>query len=171
MLDIGCGNFPKGDVNCDLYWGTTPHIMDKKNIIDPKKILNFILASGEFLPLKDNSFDIVNASQVLEHILTPPLLLREMKRVSKDIVMLDVPNLRRFFPEKNPKHLYTWSHQSLRNLLELFYDDVIIIGSNYGEYIPSRFMKLKLIGFIFRFLELFMKKIFGMPFIKAICKS
>src|SRR3989337_2788327 len=105
VLDIGCGSSPKGDVNCDLYCLKTPHIMED-HIIIPRKIPNFVLCDLAHLPFKDDAFYVVNASQVIEHALEPVLMLKEMKRVSKSIVTLDVPNLRRLTAEQNKFHLY-----------------------------------------------------------------
>lgn len=170
ILDIGCGNSPKGDVNCDLYRGKTPHLMGASNIIDPTKIPNFVLCDAEHLPFKESSFDLVNASELLEHVVNPTLLLTEMKRVSREIVTLDVPNLRRLLPEENPAHIYTWSCKSLSNLLKLFFKDVVIVGSEYGRYIPSRFLKIHFVGFFLKLLEAFMEKLLGPPFLKAICQ-
>jgi len=168
ILDIGCGNNPKGAVNCDLYISETPHLMNE-NYIDPRKISNFVRCDAMHLPFKDNVFEIVNASEVLEHVINPFLLLSEMKRASKKIVTVDVPNLRRLAPEENPNHIYTWSSKSLNNFLKLFFKDVVIVGSEYGGYLPKYFLKRKYIGFLLRFLEHFMEKLLGSPFLKAIC--
>jgi len=169
ILDIGCGNNPKGAVNCDLYLGETPHIMNE-NYIDPRKIPNFVRCDAMHLPFKDNAFKIVNTSELLEHVINPPLFLSEMKRISKKIVTLDVPNLRRLAPEENPNHIFTWSSKSLNNLLKLFFKDVVIVSSEYGGYIPKYFLKRKYIGFFLKFLEQFMEKLLGSPFLKAVCK-
>jgi len=170
LLDVGCGNSPKGDVNCDLFIGKTPHLMGKNNYINPKKIPNFVLCKAEYLPFRDRSFDIVNASELLEHVINPSSLLAEMKRVSGDTVTLDVPNLRRFFPEENPTHVYTWSSISLANLLRLFFKEVTIVSSDYGKYIPQKLLEARFIGFFFRFLESLMEKLLGISFLKVVCK-
>ncbi len=170
VLDVGCGNSPRGDVNCDLFIGRTPHLMGKNSIIDPKKIPNFVHCKAEYLPFKNKSFDVVNASELLEHVIDPPLLLGEMKRVSREIVTLDVPNLRRFFPEENRAHLYTWSCSSLTNLLALFFRDAVIVGAGDGGYISERLLETRIIGLPLRFLESLMVKLLGQPFMKAVCR-
>ena len=171
MLDIGCGCSPKGDVNCDLFVGKTPHLMNEKTVVEPKKIPNFVRCSAEKLPFKDKSFDIVNASEVLEHIANPPNLINEMKRVSRNTVTIDVPNLRRFFPEENPHHIYTWSTLSLKNFLELFFTEVVIDVSEYGAYIPLNLrQKMGAVGLSMRFLNTLLDRILGPQFQRAICK-
>jgi ubiquinone/menaquinone biosynthesis C-methylase UbiE len=49
---------------------------------------------GEELPYPDRSFDRILCSEVIEHVLAPVLLLKEMKRVLKDdgILSLSIPN-------------------------------------------------------------------------------
>ena len=167
-LDIGCGSNPKGDVNCDLYHIKTPHIMEEHKI-SAKKIPNFVLCNLAHLPFKDNAFKFVNASQVIEHALEPVSMLKEMKRVSRKIVTLDVPNLRRLTAEKNQFHLYNWSDHTLRNLLNTFFTDVKIVGSEYGAYIPTQLSSLRGAGFFCELLENIFYLLFGPPFIKAVC--
>jgi SAM-dependent methyltransferase len=169
MLDVGCGNNPKGDVNCDLFLKETPHIMVKHKI-DSKKMPNFVNCDATFLPFQDKSFDIVNASQVLEHMKNPILLLSEMKRVTKQTVTIDVPNLRRLTPEENPHHLYSWSDVTLKNLLNLFFNQITIIYSGYQCYLPEYLLRKRLFSLPFKILELYIEKILGPPYISAVCK-
>lgn len=44
------------------------------------------------LPYKDNSFDLVLSTEVLEHLKEPKKALKEIFRVSKKYVLLSVPN-------------------------------------------------------------------------------
>lgn len=155
MLDVGCGNNPRGDVNCDLYIRYSIHL-GKNKIIEPKQIPNFVHCDAHFLPFKDNVFDIVHASHLLEHCKHPYLVLTEFKRVSKSKVYIKVPNLEGILFEEHEGHLYTWSDHSLRSLLSQIFSKVEV----YNVYMSIRIRFLKKLPFhplIIRFLQNFLK--------------
>jgi ubiquinone/menaquinone biosynthesis C-methylase UbiE len=110
-LDVGCGAEPKGDVNIDYF------INDRSQCIteyDPKKIPNFIRAVAYPLPFRDNSFEIVRASHVLEHLDSPINALREWKRVCSKTVVIYVPS--DFSPDETTTHFYSWNDRTLFQL-------------------------------------------------------
>ena len=123
ILDTGCGHFPHGDVNIDLFIDETEHrIKDKKNKayekLNIKNIPNFIHASSEYLPFKDNSFEEVFASNVIEHIQNPFLMFKEMHRVTKNIIYIVCPC--RFKGQENIMHIHnfdkTWFIEASKKL-------------------------------------------------------
>lgn len=59
---------------------------------------DFIQAIGENIPLRDKTFDLVLVFEVLEHVIQPMAVLREVNRVLKPngILFLTAPN--RFYP-------------------------------------------------------------------------
>ena len=73
------------------------------------------------LPYKDNSFDVIICTEVMEHIEDPAKALEELKRVTKYYIILSVPNeplftIQRFLRGKNmlklgdhPEHIQHWS--------------------------------------------------------------
>ena len=70
VLDVGCGDRPKGDVNLDLfYYG---------------KWKNFIIAEAHHLPFKDKVFTKVYSKHCLEHLENPLKFFQEAKRVLKE---------------------------------------------------------------------------------------
>ena len=85
-LDAGCGSTPQGDVNCDLFIRDPGHRTGKRDkpgeILDPKRIKNFVVCDVERLPFRDEVFDEVYASHVIEHVNDPALFLHELLRVS-----------------------------------------------------------------------------------------
>ena len=91
-LDIGCGNKPTGDVNCDLFIGKTPHL-DKDAEINPKIIANFVKCDANNLPFRDKCFDHSYCSHVIEHRgLSPIKVIGEMTRVTNGIIEVLVPH-------------------------------------------------------------------------------
>jgi len=87
-----------------------------------------ILGDAQFLPLIDNSVDVVVCSEVLEHVLIPTQLLLEIRRILKPdgYCLLSVPNeTNGIFPEdikKNPitssdAHVNFYSESHLKKLL------------------------------------------------------
>jgi SAM-dependent methyltransferase len=91
VLDIGCGCRPKGDVNCDLFIGRTPHT-EQSWTINPTVIPNFVRCDAHFLPFRDNSFLEVYSHHLLEHVDDPTKVLLEMFRVAKRKVRFEVPH-------------------------------------------------------------------------------
>lgn len=80
VLEVGSGGSPyfRSNILCDAYLNTgergyVPLISDRPTV----------LAFAENLPFKDNSFDFVIASHVLEHSENPEKFLVELQRVAK----------------------------------------------------------------------------------------
>ena len=95
ILEVGCGEgrqltaagarYPGAelvgldlpDVELEEHWDEVPSAM--------------VQASALALPFADNSFDLVMAIEVLEHLPSPELALREIARVAAGTVVLSVP--------------------------------------------------------------------------------
>ena len=122
-LDVGCGSSPKGDVNCDLFIGRTPHIRElNASIINPKIIPNFVCCDAHFLPFRCKAFDEVISRHVLEHLKYPSQALTEMVRVATDEVIFIVPHryLRTSWLRyvQNPKHLHYFNVSNIHSWLK-----------------------------------------------------
>lgn len=82
------------------------------------------------LPYKNNSFDVVISTEVLEHLDKPAQALDELKRVSKSNLLLSVPNepwftIQRFLRGKNllklgahSEHIHWWTKNAFIKFLE-----------------------------------------------------
>jgi len=114
VLDVGCGDDARGDVNVDVYI--------------PKPLPpNFLLASAELLPFKDNTFDIVRSAYVIEHNLFPVKMIKEHFRVCRKkvkiytdnsdwlgVIVYRILNTGSIFHDE---HYFKWSKEYFFNLL------------------------------------------------------
>jgi len=135
ILDVGCGegitlfNFEKEGIGKKLYG---IDYSDDALKIGKKIHPHLNLRKGDIYDIKekDNSFDLVMATEVLEHLEDPQKALKELIRVSKKYVMLSVPN-EPFFIGANlmrgkhlkgfgnhPEHINHWTFFSFRKFLQ-----------------------------------------------------
>jgi ubiquinone/menaquinone biosynthesis C-methylase UbiE len=95
-------------------------VIEKRNLRNLKEVKTF---DGYKIPYADDSFDLVILAHVLEHVEHERILLRELKRVAKHIVV-EVPLDYRFGVDKRMKHFLNYGHinmytpTSLRFLLQ-----------------------------------------------------
>ena len=82
VLDIGCG------YTANKYANVICDTQDLKSFYKDK---NFIQLNDKKLPFKDNEFDFVIASHVLEHVEDPIFFLNEIQRVSSKGGYIEVP--------------------------------------------------------------------------------
>lgn len=141
ILDVGCGSRSKGTVNLDLNLGYSDHHKTEYNV---KMIDNFINASASNLPFKNGVFTQVYSSHTLEHLLHPLDALNEWKRVSKHSVLVVVPNNPVY--KEHKKHLYSWSETSLRNLMKLVFNDVVVFSRSRDFQIRANPLMRKLLN-------------------------
>lgn len=98
LLDAGCGEgmvasllydeFDNLDISAFDFF---PQAIDIAKTDNNRKI-NFFLGDVENLNLDDDSFDVVLATEVLEHLDNPKKALHELFRVAKSSVIVSVPN-------------------------------------------------------------------------------
>ena len=135
VLEVGSGGNPyfRANILCDAYFETQerffiPLIYDRPTIIAP----------AENLPFKDNIFDFVIASHVLEHSADPEKFLSELQRVAR-AGYIEVPDA---FMERLTH--YTFHRLEITNV-----DNILVIRKkkNYihDQEIDNLFDKTRLI--------------------------
>jgi SAM-dependent methyltransferase len=90
MLDFGCGSKPyRSEFNVTEYIG----IDIKESGHDNRNESIDIYYDGKKIPVKNNTFDCVLASEVFEHVFNPSDLLKELHRVTKKngILLFTIP--------------------------------------------------------------------------------
>ena len=88
LLDVGCG---PGSITADLARLVAPgrvvgvepalRVVERARAAYPE--VHFVVGDGYALDLADDSFDVVHAHQVLQHLEDPVAALREMARVTR----------------------------------------------------------------------------------------
>lgn len=81
-------------------------IIENRNLSKVKEVKSF---DGYSIPYGDNSFDLVILAHVLEHVEHERVLLRELKRVAKFLV-IEVPLDYRFGVDNRMKHFLDYGH-------------------------------------------------------------
>lgn len=93
--------------------------------------LNQMLASGEEMPFKDESFDVIICSDVIEHLERPEKLVKEISRILQKggMLYLTCPN------KMSPRHIWEDSHYFLPLivLLPRKLADIYVRATKRGE--------------------------------------
>jgi SAM-dependent methyltransferase len=106
-LDVGCGSNPKGTVNIDFFReGYNPQTGDQKigDYVKAQNIENFVVGDSMYLPFRDESFNVVFSTHVIEHVVDPAGMLREMNRVCNGKMIVRCPH-RKGSNARKPFHL------------------------------------------------------------------
>ena len=83
ILDIGIGTrSPMYFIKSKIFVAIEPQDISK--IIEPWKRSIVLRGIAEYLPFKENSFDIIISINVLDHVIRPDLFISECSRVLKD---------------------------------------------------------------------------------------
>lgn len=135
ILDAGCGEGFTMDKLIKFGIGKKVEGIEYEKdalTIGRKLFPNLTLKEGSVydMPYKDNSFDLVVCTEVLEHVNEPLRVLKEVLRVSKKNIIISVPNepffmLGNFIRGKdllhlgnNPGHINHWTIISFLNFLK-----------------------------------------------------
>ena len=130
VLDVGCGEGFTLNKLKENKIGKAHEGIDysKEAILLGKKTYpNLHVLQGDIYDLKykDNSFDLVICSEVLEHLENPQKALRELIRVSKKYILVSVPNEPWFYLfnytqwGKDIGHINKWSKNKFVKFIKL----------------------------------------------------
>lgn len=113
ILDVGCGLKPYQPYfrNVDMYIG-----IDKAILTENLKA-NDVSAVAEGIPFRDDSFNIVVCTQVLEHMTFPEKGLKEMHRVVKTKGKLIISTHGIWVEGHETPDLWRWTAEGLRRML------------------------------------------------------
>jgi len=116
VLEVGAGDgsilhfLDQHQFGSELYAleiaDTGVEYIKKRNLSRLKEVKSF---DGYQIPYADDSFDLVILAHVLEHVEHERILLRELKRVARHIVV-EVPLDYRFGVDKRIKHFLDYGH-------------------------------------------------------------
>lgn len=135
ILDVGCASRPRGDVNVDLF--LEPGEGRYKGRIIPQGIENFVLADAHQLPFRDNCFEEVFSGHTIEHIDNPILFLKELIRVSKDLVIITCPHrLGEALGIKSKYHKYSFNVSWFRKVLKGYPHEIYVRYEGFPKFIP-----------------------------------
>lgn len=142
LLDLGCGDCPL----YGLYEQYTSSIfcIDWEKSLHPNKYADQLCDLNQPLDsIKDNEFDTVILSDVLEHIFKPQDLLKEINRILAEdgILIFNIPFLH--WIHESPYDFYRYTEFTLRKYLEASEFEIIefkIIGGaiESWSYITAR---------------------------------
>ena len=148
-LDVGCGCYPLGEVNCDLYVKDIGHrtgqFGEAGGKINRAITPNFVLCDAQYLPFKNSCFDRVISRHVIEHVEKPDLLMFELIRVSKHVVEVFCPNI---FDQASKKAYENGVHKSLFrckwfvNFGKKYFEGVVIVENSRWRCIPNSYVCL-----------------------------
>ncbi len=129
VLEVGAGDGVILKLLADKGFATELHAVElsasgverikERNIPSIKSVQEF---DGYHLPFEDNSMDLIILTHVLEHVEHERILLRELKRVAK-MVLIEVPRDYKHGVDTRIKHFLAYGHinvytpTSLRYLL------------------------------------------------------
>ncbi len=139
ILDIGCGegivdNFLINNlsVNSSQIVGLDIESTCLKIARSINPGVKFYQGSIYKLPFQDRSFDLVLALEILEHLEYPEKAIGELNRVSRDWVIISVPNDRMFRLGNmlrfkylsswgnTPNHIQHWGKRTLTSLISKY---------------------------------------------------
>ena len=131
ILDLGCGEGLKIDLLCRFGHVVGLEISKTrlKRVSQDCSSVNFILGSAEYLPFRDEVFQIIICVDVLEHLLDYRVTLVEVRRIMKSSGLLLTTIYHKLlnsiirlmlltFPLVHPEHTYFPSYEDVNKCFQ-----------------------------------------------------
>ena len=154
-LNLGCGeDYKEGWVNVDI---SDKDIYGKKIKVDKKHDLNKFP-----WPFKDNEFDEIKASAIIEHLESRTKSWDELRRISKKdcIIHIRVPHYSGYTGYDDPTHYHRYSHQTGIMVAEMWGFELLQNKIDFSVKNPILKLFNPLVNFSPRFYERFLANIF-----------
>ena len=131
LLDVGCGSGIFIENMANLGWNAEGIDFDKSAVLNAQsKGLKVNFGDLKSQNIKENSFDAITMSHVLEHVYDPITLLKECLKILKPNgkLMIATPNNQslahkiykiNWFPLDPPRHLFIFNPQNLIQIAKL----------------------------------------------------
>lgn len=172
-LDVGCGwgwaiKYFR-DIGVEMHgFDVTHNIL--KGSISFCGIENLLIADGEKIPYKKDTFDLLFSWHVIEHVPHPEIFLKEIKRVLRDdgLLVIGVPNDRALdiLPFRPLRYLLNEKSNKIQKIIKLMtYHDI----GHEREYTKDE-IKNELIGAGFEILQI-NTCIFTFPFLSQFLRT
>jgi ubiquinone/menaquinone biosynthesis C-methylase UbiE len=143
-LDVGCGTVATGDVNCDLFLKNVGHRGKTAMPILLAKTKNFVLCDVQYLPFKNGGFNMVYCSHVIEHVVNPSQLFRELLRVSLNQVVIKCPvgltERMKFFGKQNRFHRTYFKQRWFVHAARVCGVKEVVVGASEYFCFPHQFL-------------------------------
>ncbi|HEY9245418.1 MAG TPA: class I SAM-dependent methyltransferase [Candidatus Methanoperedens sp.] len=134
MVDVGCGTKPYANVFSDIV---DEHIgIDYPSCISANKENKNVEAYSilPYLPFKNETFDTVLATEVMEHVAEPSLAFRDMNRILRKNGMLILTTPQSWGLHETPHDYYRYTRYGLKHLAEKNSFEVVYIKSLGGFF-------------------------------------
>jgi len=166
ILDVGCGDRPKGTVNLDCARAQSSDFFESERKVNPARATNFVLGDAYHLPFRDNAFETVLCHHTLEHLAEAVSAIKELVRVSSNTLEIIVPFRwhekiqNRFMPKRREwakkHHKWFFTKKQLENVFEetglhasIRYSWKLVTSLKYfSRFQKRRFKQLILYGFV-----------------------
>lgn len=101
-----------------------------------------VCADGQHLPFKNKFFDVCYTAHVLEHMPNPMLYLTELKRVTKQVIIIKVPNALYFHTTtESNEHIFSWTPESFNALIKRTFNHFVTYPSYHNRYVKGQKVK------------------------------